>query len=86
MERRKDYILINCKGAYDNHGHLKSEEDCHELIEQIIKRQVPRKHYDRIAALRITTDEKYIAKVKHKIEKDKNKQKYTNINKGVKRK
>ncbi len=83
VERRKDYILANCNGNYDNHGHLKCEGDCHDLIELINKRQVPDKYYDRVAAIRISTDDKYIEKIKHKIEKDKNKQRYRNVNKSI---
>lgn len=49
------------------------------------KKLVPKSSYLRNSALRISTDEKYKEKIEIKIEKDKQKKYYVNINKGVKR-
>jgi len=48
------------------------------------KNIVPFSDYLRTSVLRISTDEKYIEKVKIKMEKDKEKEHYININKGAK--
>lgn len=39
-------------------------------------------NYLRVSAKRITLDKEYIEKINNKMKKDKNKQKYININKG----
>lgn len=45
---------------------------------------VPDSKYLRETVLRISLDDKYKEKVKNKIDKDRNKQQYININKGIK--
>jgi hypothetical protein len=82
LKASRSYIVKNVKGGYDNHGHFKQLKTCYLIIDLIRKRQVPRSRYLRGATLRISTDKNYIEKVKRKIEKDRNKQKYININKG----
>lgn len=83
LRNKKDYILINKKGEYENHGHFKKESTCHLLIKLINRNIVPHSHYLRQAVLRICTSDKYKDKVKRKIKKDKDKQVYFNSNKGV---
>lgn len=82
LKASRSYIVKNVKGGYDNHGHFKQLKTCYLIIDLIRKRQVPRSRYLRESALRISTNKDYINKVKRKIEKDKNKQKYINVNKG----
>ena len=82
LKASRSYIVKNVKGEYSNHGHFTQLKTCYLIIKLIRKRQVPRSKYLRGAALRISTDKDYVNKVKRKIEKDRNKQKYININKG----
>ena len=83
LRNNKDYILINKNAEYSNHGHFKKKSTCHLLIRLIKNSRVPDSKYLRNAAIRICNDAKYIGKVKRKIEKDKDKQKYFNSNKGL---
>ncbi len=83
IERRCEYILVNSKGAYNNHGHFSKESACHVLIKLIKRRQVPNKPYMREAAMRVSTDTKYKDKILNKIEKDKQKQRFYKVNNGV---
>ena len=76
LKASQGYIVKNVKGSYKNHGHFKQLKTCYLIIDLIRKRQVPRSRYLRGATLRISTDKNYIEKVKRKIEKDRNKQKY----------
>lgn len=82
LKASRSYIVKNVIGEYSNHGHFTQLKTCYLIIKLIRKRQVPRSKYLRGAALRISTDKDYVNKVKRKIEKDRNKQKYININKG----
>ncbi len=82
LKASRSYIVKNVKGGYDNHGHFKKLDTCYLIIKLLQKRQVPRSRYLRESALRISTNKDYINKVKHKIQKDKDKQKYINVNKG----
>lgn len=77
------HIIINTLGKYENHGHVKFLGTCKKLLRLMDKGTVPDSPYLRDTALRVSLDEKYKAKVLHKIEKDKNKQKYFNSQKGV---
>lgn len=83
--RTGEHIIINTKGDYENHGHVKYLNTCKRLIHWIGKDIVPNSSYLRESALRLSLDKKYKAKIRHKIEKDKQKPKYVNINKGVRR-
>lgn len=78
-------MLINKKGKYKNHGHFRKFNTCLKMIQIMNKKLVPKSSYLRNSALRISTDEKYKEKIEIKIEKDKQKKYYVNINKGVKR-
>ena len=81
--RKKGHIIINTLGKYENHGHIARLGTCKKLLSLVDKNIVPDSDYLRGTALRISLDPKYIEKVKHKIEKDKNKQQYYNPQKGV---
>ena len=52
------------------------------VVRLMKKKRVPKSDYLRESIKRITLDEKYIEKINIKIEKDKQKQKYVNVNKG----
>lgn len=83
--RAGEHIIINTKGVYENHGHVKYLNTCKRLIYWMEHRIVPNSSYLRESALRLSLDKKYKDKIRHKIEKDKQKPKYININKGVRR-
>lgn len=83
-ENRDGYILCNNHGAYRNHGHLKKFKTCMLLIRLMEKNIVPDSSYLRESVLRISIDEKYLAKVRTKM--NKSKKKYINVNKGIQRK
>ena len=78
-----NYIVINTKGSYEHHTHLKNYHTCELLIKLVCKKIVPNTPYMRSSAKRISRDKKYIQKIDNKIRKDKNKTKYVNINKGI---
>ncbi|MDR7856106.1 hypothetical protein [Tissierella sp.] len=84
-DHRKGHIIINTKGKYENHGHVRYLNSCKNLLKLMKRQVVPDSPYLRGTVLRISLDEKYIAKVKNKIDKDKNKQQYFNPQKGVKK-
>lgn len=52
------------------------------LVRLMKKKRVPKSDYLRESIKRTTLDDKYIEKINIKIEKDKQKQKYVNVNKG----
>lgn len=84
-DHRQGHIIINTKGKYSNHGHVKYLNSCKKLLRLMDKGQVPDSDYLRETVLRISLDTKYRDRVRNKIEKDKNKQLYFNPNKGVRR-
>lgn len=85
-EISKGYYLYNRKRTNpDEHTHIKTQKTCENLIDMIYRGNVPDSDYLRESILRICKDKKLIRDVKHKIEKDKNKQQYFNPNKGVKK-
>lgn len=83
-ENRDGYILCNNHGEYKNHGHLKKFKTCMLLIRLMENNIVPDSSYLRGSVLRISTDEKYLTKVRVKM--NKSKKKYINVNKGIQRK
>lgn len=83
--RKKGHIIINTKGQYENHGHVKYLNSCKKLLRLMDRQIVPDNPYLRVTVLRISLNEKYKAKVLNKIEKDANKTHYININKGVRK-
>jgi hypothetical protein len=82
LKNYSGYILINKKGEYENHGHFKKKGTCFTMIKLIEDLKVPKSDYLREAALRISTNDKYKRDIRIKIEKDKQKPNYVNINKG----
>lgn len=80
----KYFTVTNVNGTYDNHAHVKTKRTAKALVNIMTKKQMPYSDYLRKSAIRITTDDKYKERILNKIEKDKSKQKYININKGVK--
>jgi hypothetical protein len=80
---KNHYILINCSGAYENHAHVKKESTARMLVKLIRNKRVPDSSYLRESCRRVTIDETYKRKIENKIEKDKQKEKYINVGKGV---
>ena len=78
----KYFTIVNKNGKYKNHCHVKKESTAHMLVRLMKKKRVPKSDYLRESIKRTTLDEKYIEKIDIKIEKDKQKQKYVNVNKG----
>lgn len=83
---KSKYILTNKFGGYKNHGHFKKLSTCKKLIEIMEKGQVPDSYFLQESIIRITNDIDYIFKIKRKQEKNRNKLKYYNVNKGVSKK
>lgn len=79
----RGYVVKNELGGYDKHGHFKRLKTCYTIIRLIQNRTVPKSKYLRGSAIRLSTDKKYIDKATRKIAKDKDKQRYININKGI---
>lgn len=77
-----NFMVINTKGDYEHHTHLKSYNTCELLIKLVCKKVVPDKPYLRSSAKRISRDKKYIQNIDNKIRKDANRTLYININKG----
>lgn len=84
-ECEKGFVLINMNGEYKNHGHIKSLKTAKMLIRLMRNKTVPNSDYLRGTVLRVSLDSDYKNKVLHKIEKDKNKPYFININKGIKK-
>lgn len=86
IESKRGHTIMNMNGTFsDNHGHVKKLGTAKLLIGLMEKEIVPDSSYLRETAKRISLNERYIEKVKHKIEKDKNNQQYFNPNKGVRK-
>lgn len=81
---KRGYIVINTEGTYLSHAHIKKLSTCKMLISLIEKEVVPDSAFLRVSALRLSTSEKYTEKIYRKIEKQKDKQQYFNVNKGPK--
>lgn len=77
------HIIINTKGQYHNHGHVKYLGTCKKLIYWMERNIVPDSDYLRECALRLSLDKKYKKKIRHKIEKDNQKPKFVRVNKGA---
>ena len=85
-ENGRGVVLVNTKGIYKNHGHIGSLKTAKMMIDLIERRIIPKSDYLRITAKRVSLDEDYVQAVQRKIEKDKEKPKYCNINKGINKK
>jgi len=79
------YTIVNLNGVYDNHCHIKKYKTAKMLVNLIMNKRVPKSKYLRESAMRVTIDKKYIEKIEIKEEKDRNRQHYINVNKGVRR-
>ena len=79
----RGYVLINLNGEEKNHAHVQKSETCFLLIKLIARKIVPKSKYLQESAIRVTTDESYVEKILNKQAKNKDKEKYTNVNKGV---
>jgi len=86
IHNNRDFTLINLKGERENHGHLMKQDTCMMLIRLMRNKIVPKSLYLQNAVLRITTDEKYKELILAKQDKNINKQRYININHGIKNK
>ena len=82
---RNEYVLSNSKGSEDQHTHIRRGGTCKLLIKLVCNKIVPNSGYLRTSAMRITRDEKYRRAIQRKIEKDADKQKYYNVQKGRRR-
>lgn len=85
LEDEDGYIVKNNKGKYENHGHFKKVDTCYTLIRLIQKKTIPRSTYLLEAARRITTDAKYKQILELKQLKNKQRQRYFNPGKGVRK-
>lgn len=83
IEDKRGHVVINTKGNYGNHGHIKRYETAKMFIRLMDKKQIPRSDYLRKTVLRVSLDERYKDDVRRKIEKDRDKQRYFNPSKGV---
>ena len=83
IHNNRNYVLINLKGLWKNHGHFKKDSTCYMLIRFMRNGTVPKSKYLQDAVLRISTDEKYKELVLLKQAKNKDRQFYRNINKGI---
>jgi hypothetical protein len=81
----RDYIVSNVNGKYENHGHFQKLSTCYTLIRLMQKKKIPRSAYLLEAARRITTDAKYKQTLELKQLKNKQRQRYFNPNKGVRK-
>lgn len=79
-----NYMVINTKGSYEHHTHLKNYHTCELLIKLVCKKVVPNAPYMRSSAKRISRNKKYIQDIDYKIRKDEDKTKYVNVNRGIK--
>ena len=80
VKDKRGYVVINIKGEYDNHSHIKKESTCHLLIKLVKRKTLPRSNYLLEAARRISIDDKYIRDIE--IKQSKEKHQYVNVNKG----
>lgn len=85
LENNDGYIVINCKGEYCNHSHFKKLSTCYLIIRLVKSRRIPNKPYMIEAAIRLTTDELYRKTLINKQDKNRQKLKYFNSNKGLRR-
>ncbi|MSU01958.1 hypothetical protein [Tissierella pigra] len=79
------HIIINTKGKYHNHGHVKYLGTCKNLLKMIDKKIIPYSPYLRGTVLRISLDEKYKQRVLSKVDKDNQKPKFYKVQKGVRK-
>ncbi len=76
-------VVSNMQGSYDNHTHIKKYKTAEVFVKLVRAKEIPRSDYLRESAKRVTLDDKYIEAIEHKQDKDRQKSKYYNVNKGV---
>lgn len=86
LKDRKGYVVVNTRGSYDNHSHVKTEKTAELLVNLVRNKVVPNSPYLIESARRVTLDESYRVSLETKQGRLQNKPKYVNINKGVMRK
>jgi len=85
LQNKRDYIVVNTNGKYKNHGHFKKLSTCYVIIRLLQRKTIPNKPFMIEAARRITTDSAYREALTIKQKKNKQRQRYFNSNKGVRR-
>lgn len=85
LEGKDDYVVVNTKGEYHNHGHFKKVNTCYTLIRLMQGKTIPNKPFMIEAARRITTDAKYKQTLELKQLKNKQRHRYFNPSKGVRK-
>jgi hypothetical protein len=87
IEEHSDcFLLRNIKMEFtkkSGHTHLDKYQTCEDLINWICNHTVPDSPYLRESAKRVSRDEKYIMLIEIKEEKERNKIKYYNVNRGI---
>ena len=59
LQNKRDYIVVNTNGKYENHGHFKKLSTCYVIIRLLQRKTIPNKPFMIEAAKRITTDSTY---------------------------
>lgn len=85
LQNERDYIVVNTKGKYENHGHFKKLSTCYVIIRLIQRRTIPKKPFMIEAARRITADATYEQVLANKQQKNKQRPRYFNPSKGVRK-
>lgn len=76
---KEGYVVINNEGDYHNHSHFECEQGARECIKLINKGLQPRQCYYQKAVKRLIGEERYSELV------ETGKDRYININKGVRK-
>ena len=74
------FTVVNVKGEYGNHAHVKYKSTAELLVRLVESKRVPDSSYLRTSAKRLTLSTKYIRSINAKIKKGKQKQRYYNKN------
>lgn len=75
---KKYYTVVNVEGEEENHAHFNSYSTACMVARYVNEKKIPKKKSLLIACKRLTTNEIY----KERLENNKGKEKYININKG----
>jgi hypothetical protein len=85
LQNERDYIVVNTNGKYENHGHFKKLSTCYVIIRLLQRKTIPNKPFMIEAAKRITIDSAYREALTIKQKKNKQRQRYFNPSKGVRK-
>jgi len=77
LQTGKDFIIANTNLEYKNHAHFKKLNDIYKFLNIISKGLLPHSKYWKEAARRLLTQEEYSNL------RDKRKERYINVQKGV---